>query len=549
MKTFHLLFLLSTIFVISCQDKFELEQVQSTPKDAAELRAVVSGIDYYNYPGNAPTGRYYSAKINGNNYFVYQMPNAKNYKTDDPCSSTKYEPDIISFGIANSSGANIEIKTKVDISSFKVRPDRITNTATSSTRLSNFTVKKTDSRTLLLTITGPQYLSVEINNDLTKPLLVFANTLETNVPNRQACKHYFDAGTIYDVGVDNVLSSGDIVYIAPGAIVKGTFKTAKGASNVKIMGRGILSGENVMRTSTNSAPYMIALRNATDCAVEGITIVSSQNWVMPLFNCDRIRIEHVKIASITGYEDGIDIVGGYYINVKNCFIWTKDDCVAVKAGVNYLWEDFNNGIDGKSYTHTITVQNCVLWSGERGNALQIGCELNTDILENMYFENIDIIHAQNTCGTDIGALSIDNNGNATVKWITYHNIYMEDVQRYFINIKTEQTRYSPKGTEYQYNVNDPYKGGTVHDIIYKNIYLNKKTGTANNNPIHSGISNYSIVNGNLINGSIRGVTFENLYINKSKILSFDPVYANRYGGTFVLMLNNVNASTHLIRFK
>ncbi|MDR1403451.1 MAG: glycoside hydrolase family 28 protein [Tannerellaceae bacterium] len=476
------------------------------------------------------------------------MPDPINNNYNDnpqcPLSNTRYKPDILSFGIANSSGVTIEITTKVDISSFKVRPDRVTGTTTTSTRLANFTVQKINSRTLRLSITGPQNLSVEVNNDLTKPLLVFANPLETNVPNKQACKRYFDAGTISNIGVDNELSSGDIVYIAPGAIVRGTFKTAKGASGVKILGRGILSGENVTRTSTNSAPHMIVFRNATDSSVEGITIVASQNWVLPLFGCDRIRIEHVKIASLTGYDDGIDVVGGFYITIKNCFIWTKDDCVAVKAGVNYNWTDFNNGIDGKINTHTITVQNCVLWSGERGNALQIGCELNAATYENMYFENIDIIHAQNKCDTDIAPLSIDNNGNGTVKWITYHNIYLEDVERYFINIKTEKTPYSPTGSEYQYSSSHPYTGGTVHDIIYRNIYLTKGS-----NPIHSGISNYSYVNGQLIPASVRGVTFENLQINKVKKTNYDSVFANRYGYSFVLMLNNVNASTHLIRFQ
>jgi polygalacturonase len=71
--------------------------------------------------------------------------------------------------------------------------------------------------------------------------------------------------------------------------------------------------------------------------------------------------------------------------IDNCFIRTKDDCIAIKAGVNYF-TDFESGGNVKN----VTVQNSVFWNGTWGNGLEIGFETRAGTMENIVFRNLDM---------------------------------------------------------------------------------------------------------------------------------------------------------------
>ncbi|MEP7230193.1 MAG: hypothetical protein ABI691_08075 [Ginsengibacter sp.] len=52
------------------------------------------------------------------------------------------------------------------------------------------------------TLTKPENLSIEINKNLKRPLLIFANPLETTIPDKKdATVIYFEGGKIYTPGI------------------------------------------------------------------------------------------------------------------------------------------------------------------------------------------------------------------------------------------------------------------------------------------------------------------------------------------------------------
>lgn len=515
MKTFHLTLLLLLVCMMSCQDeRFNFEEQET---EVIELRATdASGVELYNYPVNeAPVSKYFEVKYNNTSYYVYPVP-LVGVRPSAACSQTEYRPEIVSFGISNSGQATFKITskngTRFTSSNFVVRPKRQKSVG----GLSNFTTSIASDGSLLLTVKGPQTLSVELQGNIRNPLLVFANPIETEtITSSTPNVHYFGPGTIHRLNGRFTVGTGKTVYIAPGAIVIGTFMS-ENSSNVHIKGRGILSGEN------SPGVPLIEFRKVTGSnSINGITLVNSRDWVIPLRECYGTVIDGIRIASITGEEDGIDIIGSEQITVKNSFIWTKDDCIAIKAGVDYR----GTGVSGTKSVKNIYVNNCVIWNGQHGNALEIGRELHGGMVENVYYTNIDIIHAENPCGQDEGALSINNNGNGVVRNIYYTGIYIEHLERYFMNIKVgKHPNYSPGGTEFQ---GGTYTGGHVYDIYYQNIHLTQGT----NNPIHSAF----IADSNL-GCCIVNPQFSYLYINniQRKHYVSEVSDATKVSGQFVL---------------
>ena len=96
------------------------------------------------------------------------------------------------------------------------------------------------------TLTKPENLSVEINKNLKRPLFIFANPLEINIPDKNdANVIYFEAGKIHTPGIVKI-KSNQTVYIAGGAVVRGSF-IADGVKNIKIIGPGIIDNSTKNR--------------------------------------------------------------------------------------------------------------------------------------------------------------------------------------------------------------------------------------------------------------------------------------------------------------
>ena len=71
--------------------------------------------------------------------------------------------------------------------------------------------------------------------------------------------------------------------------------------------------------------------NCENVQVENVTLHNSTSWQIVPENCRNVHINNIKVISDQPGDDGIDIVHSKNALVENCFIRTKDDCVAVKA--------------------------------------------------------------------------------------------------------------------------------------------------------------------------------------------------------------------------
>jgi hypothetical protein len=234
-----------------------------------------------------------------------------------------------------------------------------------------------EGNTITFTIDKPCQLSIEPDGRI-EPLLIFANPVEKNAPKEgDPNVIYFGPGVHKPTKIE--LTSGQTLYIAGGAIVKGGVSVS--GTNVKIKGRGILCGNDwPWRKGPGS---MVRMNNAKNVTVDDIILRGSWGWTMPIYNSDSVTITNVKLCcSRNPNDDGINPCNSQNIVIRNCFIRSDDDCVAMK-GIKFGTSNDN--------VENITIENCIMWC-DRARVFLLGHESRAPYMRNITIRNLDIIH-------------------------------------------------------------------------------------------------------------------------------------------------------------
>lgn len=380
------------------------------------MKIIAQELAIYDPPEGAEAAPEYELKVNGKPIFVYNTRPAA-----FACFSFEGQVDI-------------EVKFLSPVMEYDIRPFSRKIQATLNRNIIRFSLDR------------PEYLSVEINKNIKRPLFIFADPPEKELPDKDDKNViFFEAGKIHEPG-EVKIGSGQTVYIEGGAMVRGHFMTDRG-KNIRIMGRGILDNSRYLKGEYRP----IEINQCENVLVQGIIITESRHWTCASHASKDVRYDHFKVVSANDWDDAIDIVGSQNVTVDHCFLRSKDDCIAIKAGVNYF-TDFNSQIN----VDNILVQNSVLWNGVWGNALEIGFETRADTMKNITFRNCDIIHTEGPEGT----FTIHNGDRAVVSNVIYENINVEDAQGWLIDFRILESQYSK----------DKQRGKIEH-VRFKNIHV------------------------------------------------------------------------------
>lgn len=321
---------------------------------------------------------------------------------------------------------------------------------------------KQEGDTLLVTLAEPANLVLEGENG--EEIFVFANPLETDRPGPSDPEVLYFGPGIHHPGVIEV-NTGQTVYLAAGSVVHGQIKDAAGASwaqqgtntdaailphprpfvtDIQIRGRGILCGSTVKRGSgTDSDPYgmMIDLYGVTRARIEGIIIDQPPYWAVVPRMCDDLTIENLKVIGTQINNDGIQLRNCSNVLIKDCFLRTNDDAIAIKGF---------NSCNRKS-NRNILVEGAVIYNKEGGQALEIGHSTKCAYISEITFRDIDILDSH------FEALSINSVDAAHIRNIRYENIRIEKADR-FIAFVVTTSKYS----------DDP-SGNWIHGIVVKDV--------------------------------------------------------------------------------
>lgn len=435
----------------------------------------------FNYSANAPRSKEYSLTVDSKDCLVYPSKAA----------------DVAIFELSGSAKLCVKYFKKIDTAA--IRP-----------LSKNIPFKIVGDCELEFELSNPCNLSLEINGR-ERPLFVFANP-PAKVPSKKKRQIIFKEGNIYEVGQKSKIDSDTAVIVEGGAIVYGTFmagdrETTAPTSNISVSGYGIISGEKIPNSFETKIPAsrLLDFNKTNGVEVSGVVLMQSPNWTLTFFACQNIKIDNIKTVSEGACDDGIDIVSCKNVLVENCFLRNKDDCIAIKAGIDYGGIKFFDHLMPNN-SENITVKNCVLWNSIWGNALEIGFETRADEIKNIVFANIDILRTLGTWGNE-GVFTIHNGDRAKVSNVLYKDIRVEEAQGWLVNIRVLNSKYSKDK-----------KRGSIDNIRFENI-------TAK-----SSLPLKFIVEGYDENSRVTNVAFKNVLVDEKPLSTKDfvePKFADK----------------------
>lgn len=363
----------------------------------------------------------------------------------------------------------------------------------------------------LFTITEPGHYSIEINQDgnrIEHPLLIFANPPEKNRPNLKDPKTwnvakqglpptdrkkpltiYFPRGVhhlVRDHGVAMrpgfILKSNEYLYLAPGAYVIGAFDSDANSENIRISGRGILSGlgepfvKSKYRPMNHKAKETFSYHlhqehlmklSGRNHHVEGITFADPVHFTLNVGK--QCTIEWVKCFGWHYSTDGIGLDEGS--TARHCFLKVNDDSF-------------------KLYDNHLEISDCVIWQQFNGGAFQFGWGPMA-VEKGLTVRNIDIIHDEHRGDANNRGLFSCVELNRAVK----RNLVFEDIRI--------------EGNSYRLFDLRVQKGGLIENLVVRRLHLEGEVTDAS----------YLRERG----GEFGAIIFENCTVNGTALTSPDQI--------------------------
>ncbi|KAA6323290.1 hypothetical protein EZS27_027258 [termite gut metagenome] len=337
---------------------------------------------------------------------------------------------------------------------------------------------------IYLTLSEPEKLSLEVNGDRYHNLHIFANELETEQPDSNDPNVvYFGEGvhTSKDSSGNFNITSNKIVYLAPGAVVRGKF-ACNNVENVRFIGRGII--DNPQRG--------FEINFSRNIEINGITVINPEHYTVWGGQTDGLKIRNLKSFSCQKWSDGIDLMSCSNVDIQDIFMRNSDDCIAVYA---HRWNYYG---DVRNYT----VKNAILWA-DVAHPINIGLHGDTsndgNVIEKLQFSDIDILEHDEYYSEYQGCMAFSVGDYNLVKDVTFENIRVEHIQRgQLFNLRILFN------TEFSFGI-----GRGIENVTFRNIYYD---GCCENPSVIAGYDAQRIVD---------GVLFENIVIRGKRIKSFD----------------------------
>jgi hypothetical protein len=445
----------------------------------------LSGFD------NLRKSELYEVTINGTQTTVYASTNRSGNDTAEfggkPIPKASF--DSAHYCYFSFSDTNVTVQVRAlqgpDFTFASIHPERfaIPHTVTNGT----ITFQMDQPRKLVLRTT------MESDGFEMHPLIILADTPDTDIPTGTNVTYYGPG--IHDMGFQRPVTNNETIYIAGGAIVKGSLYRDPAdwrVSNFTLRGRGILySGdEEFIARSGGWGRGILAFRGGIkDSLIEGPILLDSVHWNIGWYS-ENTLFDNIKIISFYGNTDGVHV--GLNSTLRNSFIMCNDDAVlADKSGENAVIED------------------CVLYHGKWGNPFKllniVGKSPGWFGVHDMTYRNIDVVQSEATIFNSPHELSpekfLENSpqGQEPTYNILFENIYVE------------------RGSNPLFHIRPPISS-TITNITIRNL--------------HTTVQGGSIAGWNSTN-RVEDFTVEGFYLNGNEISTWAEA--------------SVSASTHVTR--
>ena len=320
----------------------------------------------------------------------------------------------------------------------------------------------------------PENLSVEFDGDITSNLLLFTSKPVTSKDDaeRQAKadrrKFIYYAPGFYNQDTIKV-ASNTTIYLASGSYFTGTF-AIEDAHDVSIIGRGIARPQNGYEGCH--------VHRSRNVLIDGLTVNTC-----PVGGSDGVTLRNVKSISHPSWGDGLNVFASQNVLYDRVFCRNSDDCTTAYASRKGFFGNCRN----------VTMRNSTLWA-DVAHPIFIGIHGNAergDTIENLHYENIDILCQSEPQVDYQGCMAINCGDNNIVRDVTFENIRVEQIQQGCL-------------LQVKIGYNQKYcaaPGRGIENVTFKNIR-------------YKGEQPYlSVINGYDDERKVKNITFEGLKIN------------------------------------
>lgn len=350
-------------------------------------------------------------------------------------------------------------------------------------------------RTAYFTLTRPENLSIEFDDDHLHNLHLFTHAIRKDrpaAPPRAANAPigngmppdftqpvvYFGPG-VHD-GEFNVRSNST-VYIDGSALLKRPL-IVNGVENVKIFSDGLFDSVD-----------MLTIKNSRHVLIDGPIFFNQPHGTMRCITSQDIEERSIRTIGGGKWSDGLGHFACERVTVADSFIRTSDDSVTL---YNHRWDIWGN-------TRDIVVKDSTLWA-DVAHAVMIGIHGNTptpahpepEVLERIRFSNIDILDHDEDDPEYEGAIGIMAGDDNLVRDVTFEDIRVDRIEEgKLFNL---HIAYTPK-----YNTS-PGRG--IENILLKNISF---TG--------EGAPSASVMYGYDAQHKVRSIVIDNVTVGGRKL--------------------------------
>ena len=329
----------------------------------------------------------------------------------------------------------------------------------------------------------PENVSVEFDGDITNNLLLFTSKPPVSMAaakkeaKRQRRDFIYYAPGFYPQDTIRI-PSNTTVYLAGGSYFAGIF-AVEDAHDVSILGRGV--------ARTKSGYEGCHVHRSRQVLIDGLIVNTC-----PVGGSDGVTLHDVRSISHPGWGDGLNVFASSNVLYDRVFCRNSDDCTTAYAT--------RKGFSGNA--RNIRMRNSTLWA-DVAHPIFIGIHGNAergDTIENLVYENIDILCQSEPQVDYQGCLAINCGDNNLVRNVLFDNIRIEQIHQ---------------GSLFQVKVgyNQKYcatPGRSVEDITFRHIRYNGETPYL------------SVINGYDAQRKVSGITFEGLKINGQTIYDDMP---------------------------
>jgi Glycosyl hydrolases family 28 len=195
----------------------------------------------------------------------------------------------------------------------------------------------------------------------------------------------------------------------PSDYTSGALIRTSGASNLRVAGHGIIDTDGTALRPAGSKTKLFRVEGGQNVMLGDVLLRDSASWTVHIEGASHVTVSNLHVVNnlnLGAGLDGIDPDSSTDVTISGAFVYTFDDCFAVKTTSS-----------GGGPTDNVRVEGSVCWTHK--SALKIGTE-STHTISNVVFAANDVVHADRAL-----AVYVSNGGN--LGSVTYSGDFSETV--------------------------------------------------------------------------------------------------------------------------